>query len=299
VRYSEDSDDLLIFLGGDGICFNSVTCPLTPTGANRKSPNAKGIFNFSREDNPVKDYNAIYVPYCTGDAHLGSRPNGHVPYVDGVQRFVGGDNYRLFLASISKTFTKAQKVVLAGSGAGGFGAALNYYDTALAFGDDTQVVFIDDAGPLMRAPYLAACLQQELREMWDIDEFVPHDCIDCFQKNGSGFHHMFKYMKKHLPNISGGLISSFQDSVIRLFFGFGNNNCETPVHVYSGSVYARGLEDLRKYTDNFGSFGNYFYLGQSHSILTSPSFYMQTVNGTPLIDWFTGILDGVVSQIEP
>ena len=32
----------------------------------------KGIFDLEQANNPIKDWTAVFVPYCTGDIHLGS-----------------------------------------------------------------------------------------------------------------------------------------------------------------------------------------------------------------------------------
>ncbi|HEX4434206.1 MAG TPA: pectin acetylesterase-family hydrolase, partial [Acidimicrobiales bacterium] len=38
-----------------------------------------GIFDFTNSANPFKDWNAVYVPYCTGDVHFGTVENVDIP----------------------------------------------------------------------------------------------------------------------------------------------------------------------------------------------------------------------------
>jgi hypothetical protein len=40
-----------------------------------------GIFDQTREDNPFKDWGFVYIPYCTGDLHMGANDAtyGNVP----------------------------------------------------------------------------------------------------------------------------------------------------------------------------------------------------------------------------
>ncbi|MCP4677840.1 MAG: hypothetical protein GY854_20445 [Deltaproteobacteria bacterium] len=116
MRYSEiASNNLLIFLEGGGACFNFTTCIANPQSipTTARDPGTSGIFDFSRDNNPVKDWNMIYIPYCTGDAHFGSNPDGNI-VGHGKQKFVGGNNYRLFLESAVATFPSTEFVLLSG-----------------------------------------------------------------------------------------------------------------------------------------------------------------------------------------
>ncbi|MBA3547544.1 MAG: hypothetical protein H0T76_13755, partial [Nannocystis sp.] len=81
VRYGS-SDKLAIFFEGGGACFNSATCLLNDGfsnfgsfqfGAWKLGIGVGGIFNHKNADNPVADWNFIYVPYCTGDVHAGDK----------------------------------------------------------------------------------------------------------------------------------------------------------------------------------------------------------------------------------
>jgi hypothetical protein len=71
----------MIFLEGDGACFNGTTCNLeTPSsftatdfnGTFESAEGNQGIFNRSDAANPVSDWSHVYVPYCTGDIHAGN-----------------------------------------------------------------------------------------------------------------------------------------------------------------------------------------------------------------------------------
>src|SRR6185312_15776670 len=130
------ADKLMIYLEGGGACFNAATCLLNPSTfkfsswSNGTSANA-GLFDRSNAMNPVKDWNFVYVPYCTGDVHAGNNPTATIPNVTGT-KFVGYQNMTLALQRILPTFTNLSKVFLTGISAGGFGAAANYVQVAKA-----------------------------------------------------------------------------------------------------------------------------------------------------------------------
>ncbi|MEO1174995.1 MAG: pectin acetylesterase-family hydrolase, partial [Myxococcota bacterium] len=79
LRLGEDASEWLIYLEGGGACFNSVTCLANPNsfGAEDVAATVPGLeFGvFDRRDtvSPVAGWNAVYVPYCTGDVLLDNR----------------------------------------------------------------------------------------------------------------------------------------------------------------------------------------------------------------------------------
>ena len=43
----------------------------------------------SKTDLPTKDWNIVYMPYCTGDTFMGTNDNGMIQGVVGAQHFMG------------------------------------------------------------------------------------------------------------------------------------------------------------------------------------------------------------------
>ena len=85
VNLNPNSDKVVIYLQGGGACFNTLTCLTVANaggyGASNFSTDAASLPKYSlfnRDDatNPTKDWNYVYVPYCTGDVHSGNNPNG-------------------------------------------------------------------------------------------------------------------------------------------------------------------------------------------------------------------------------
>ena len=114
------SKKIAIYLEGGGACFNDASCKLL----NIDLPSyvlGQGIFNFTRADNPIGDWNIFYVPYCTGDVHAGANPTGYPGPITGPQDFTGYTNLELYLSRILATVPDATDELLMGSSAGGFG----------------------------------------------------------------------------------------------------------------------------------------------------------------------------------
>ena len=149
VSLNPASDKVMIFMQGGGACFDFLTCGTNPaSAAMQKGEQTTGLFNRAEPTNPVADWNHIFIPYCTGDVHLGTKEDGTVEGVNGTQMFVGRNNVLAYLKRIVPTFPDATQVLLTGISAGGFGAAANMEVVQEAFGD-IPVTAIDDSGPPM------------------------------------------------------------------------------------------------------------------------------------------------------
>ncbi|MBC8170119.1 MAG: hypothetical protein H7X77_00535, partial [Anaerolineae bacterium] len=80
VRPADDgnTDKLMVYFQGGGACWNALTCQTQGATFDDfvNSPPVEigfynGIFDFENTANPAADYNFVFVPYCTGDVHVG------------------------------------------------------------------------------------------------------------------------------------------------------------------------------------------------------------------------------------
>src|SRR5690606_24070066 len=119
VNYNPESSNVMIYLEGGGACFSDA-CDFTAFSIPFVPP-IDGIFSRSNDNNPVKDWTMIYVPYCTGDIHAGDAEQ----MLGGqLRQFRGYSNITTYLQQWVPSFP-ADRVLLTGISAGGFGAALN------------------------------------------------------------------------------------------------------------------------------------------------------------------------------
>ena len=305
------SDKLMIFLEGGGACFNPSTCGSNPFhfdaatfGAQFVSVESNaGIFVRGDAENAVADWNMVYVPYCTGDVHAGNAPNATVPGVAGTQQFVGYTNMTQYLARLVPTFSNVKQVLLTGQSAGGFGAALEYVQVARTFGSGVEVDLLDDAGPLMGNPYLAACLETQISTLFGLSNtLIAQDCgSDCNDPNNDLLLY-WKHLPKTYPNARFGFIDSTGDSVIASFFGFGSNNCTSFAPV-SAQQYEAGLLDMRTQVAADTNAGSFIYSGSDHTTLvaayttrTAPASDGGTVR---FENWVKALVGGSVTNVGP
>ena len=305
ISHNPDSKDLMIYLEGGGACFNDV-CDFSAFSIPFIPP-PDGIFNRQNPGNPVKDWSMIYVPYCTGDIHGGDKDT---ELGGQVRKFHGYRNIGKYLEQWAPKFADADRVLLTGISAGGFGAGLNAVQVADAFLPGPQMIVIDDSGPPLTNEVIPPCLQQTFREVWGLDDTILAECggdcpdLDDFA-SGTIAHALAKY-----PEMRFGLFSNTADTVIRLFMGFGwgngmHDNCGgVPVSV-PPKVYEEGLLALRaQYMETastyyIGQSQVLYNFGQGHTVLRSPSFWTTVIDGVPLPEWVSGVIDGEIAHVGP
>ena len=183
-----------------------------------------GIFDTANTANPFKDWNMVYIPYCTGDVHFGTK-SGTPPGMPAAQQFMGYRNMQKFIGRVVPTFKdKVNRVVMTGVSAGSFGAALNYSMVQDAFGS-VKVDALLDSGAPFSDQYMPICMQKRWRELWGLNDALPPDCTECKRDDGGGFIKMADFLIKKHPNATLAVVTSIQDEVIRLFFSVGLQNC--------------------------------------------------------------------------
>jgi Pectinacetylesterase len=189
VNYSNTSNNLEINFEPGGACWDYPSC--SGEGGIRGAANPNGIaddhmsnymfLNLLRRDteqNPAKDYNMVFVSYCTGDIHAG---NNVVTYTgtnaDGPQTLTfhheGHKNTLGVLDWIKQRFSTIPKLLVTGCSAGGAGAILNYHSARTTLGSGVQCSYLlDDSGPIFHADGPSRQLLDLIRTAWNTDSVI-------------------------------------------------------------------------------------------------------------------------------
>ena len=132
-------DKLLVYYNGGGACWNSNTCvgsllqpsqPPTyfPSAAIQNDPAKMGGILAVNNNNPYADWSMLFISYCTGDVHVGSTvTNYEYPLGSGnmVPIYHRGFDNSLYTLNWVKGKINPDKILVAGSSAGSYGATLN------------------------------------------------------------------------------------------------------------------------------------------------------------------------------
>ena len=229
INLTSASNRLLIYLQEGGACWNALTCAAgladnftTGYGASNFATDATdttylalsgGFFDRSAAANPFKDYSFVFVPYCTGDTHSGSNVTSLGAGL--TAHFVGFRNITAYLERLAVTFPAVDRIVLAGSSAGGFGAAANWWQTAQAF-PGVRVDMIDDSGAIMPNDVLPSpdTEQAAQRAAWNLSATTPPGCTDC----ATSLDAVYTFGSTTFPGSRGALLSYQNDSVLPSFY---------------------------------------------------------------------------------
>jgi hypothetical protein len=191
------SPHLLVLFEGGGACWDYETCSgragvlgaanpnglpddyITRTTAKYVSPLVNGAdpglpFR-ARKDLVTKGWNVLYLPYCTGDVHLG---NNVVTYTDptGQQPALTWHHagYTNTLAAVNWArgqFPAVQKLLVTGYSAGGTATSAAYYFVRRGL-NPQRGYLLNDSGPIYWAPTLAdrsRPLHDKIRASWALD----------------------------------------------------------------------------------------------------------------------------------
>jgi hypothetical protein len=288
------SKKVMFFFEGGGACFDLPSCLANPDAVDdgdRAGPSG-GILDRSNAANPVKDWNFVYVPYCSGDVFGGTNPSANIDLV-GPQKFVGFLNTQAFLQRVVPTFADATDVLVTGVSAGGFGASTSVVLIQRSF-PNVKVKLINDSGPPMPSSVLATCLQKTWRETWGYNNSILKDCGAACSKPDDFTFDYGVYLAKTFNNRLSGLIESSQDSIISLFFGAGSDMCAAPFGLapsIPGPDFQAGLLSFREAVKPYASFGSYLPPSDQHTWLMGASFYTAAIGDTKLVDWVSDIIN--------
>jgi hypothetical protein len=320
---------LLIFLNGGGVCYDDFFCGINPANVNeslpgetlvgatldqvsgallpmRQTPPEDGILSRDAR-NPMHDFSMMFVPYCTGDVFAGTKRDAPVitSEIMPPQQFVGYTNLGLFYDDLDPGVTGAETVVFAGASAGSFGVLLNY-DRTQEFFKESEVLAVADSGFAFRDPYLEPCLQKIWRELWALDAILPADCKGCFNADGGGLaeglgNYLFK--QKYKDRLVGGMVSSEQDQIIKLFFSAGLNGCQSSTSAeavasflglgsYPPERYPEGIADFIDEVSGRDQIASYLIAGDLHQHIFRARYFEDNGLGASIADWLGHLLDG-------
>jgi hypothetical protein len=292
------SDGLVIFFDGGGACWDDLTCSVPWLASGRPDdgfykaeilpgddPNRfGGMFLVNDERNPVRDWSFIYVPYCTGDVHLGSNTT-HYRDVDSGEDFEirhrGADNFRVVLAWARANMATPQRLLVAGSSAGAYGAVGHYVRIRDAF-PRARAVMLGDAGQGVTTPEFAELRDgrwgaRAARSLRGSDGAAPPDDMAVSR------------LAALYPNDVFAQFTTANDRTQAGFYALmGVNDACT-------AWTAKMRNDLteRQTAPNFRS---YVAAGDAHTILRAQRFFTETSGGETFVDWFSALIRGALPE---
>ena len=187
VNYHEGAKDLMVMLEPGGACWDFDTCSgKAPLGAAHPDgvpddlmydPLTKNLSPLIRRDydGPTKDWNMVFIPYCTGDVHTGNNvityadPNGVEPDLEFHHN--GHNNVMAATQWMSDNFPGLDRLFVTGCSAGGAGSLINYHFFRQGI-DAKRGYLMDDSGPIFPSDGPSGPLHDMIRSSWNVDSVL-------------------------------------------------------------------------------------------------------------------------------
>jgi hypothetical protein len=278
-REGKDPSKLLIYFEGGGACWEWVSCSgmFDSSVSNDELAPFAGIFRFSNPANPFADHSIVFIPYCTGDVHVGDTIQHYGDRAVPVTHR-GYRNVEAVLTWLSKKGARvATSVVVSGTSAGSYGA-LFYAPRIAALFPAASFTLIGDSGVPLLNDYPAILKRwgtpSVLRRIRNVEgELTDADL---------SLERAHEYFAAKHPKASLVQITSDRDVIQSVFY------------VISGSSEARAasLAILDSVAVAVPHFRTFIVAGADHGLLVTDKFYSYAVDDIRLVDWLRSIVAG-------
>lgn len=280
-----DPERLLFFLEGGGACFSAGTCGTNPTfvpaldgGAEQPAAAGAGIFATEDDRNPFADWSMVYVPYCTGDLHLGDAVHDYGEGV--VVEHNGAVNGGTALASAATAFPGARQVVVAGSSAGSAGAPL-YGGLAHDVLPDARVTVIADGSAAYPGD---EAITTGIGSLWGTFDQLPAWPTSADEPDSAwSLPGLFVRTGRHVPGIAMATINNAYDEVQARFSTLIGRpgDLREKILANEDGIEAEGVD-----------VHGWLSPGTEHTILGRDTLYTAEVDGTLLHEWLAELVAG-------
>ena len=283
-------DQVMLFFDGGGACFSAETCD--PNGNPTYSIQANdqpndfdtGVFDFDNPENPLADWTMIFMPYCTGDVHIGT--NAAHDYGDGITvNHTGFLNASKGLEHLVRDYANAAQVLVTGSSAGGVPAPLFAGLAAEALPDADILSLPDASGGYPSNPILNGVIGGLWGTVGAVPNWTSTEAVTAVEM---GIPDLYAYAGTEFPQIRWARFDHAYDDVQSTFSalaGLEDSSVRAVLDVNEDLAESAGI-DLPVYVAP----------GTDHTILGTEAFYELEVEGVRFVDWMTDFIAGATIQ---
>jgi hypothetical protein len=281
-------DKVVLFFEGGGACFSAETCAFGGDEQSyiSESPPATdflaergGIFDFDDSENPLSDHTFVYVPYCTGDAHLGTTTRRYS--ADLTVEHKGFINGSAALDHLVAAYPGTTELVVAGVSAGSIPTPLFAALAADRLPDARVVTLGDSSGAYPDVP----ALNGFVGNLWGADGAIPDWPVTTGTSlEDWGVPGLYVFAGQHAPGIVFAKFDYADDEAQGFYTGL--------VGLETGDL-GNLIGSIEADIESAGvPVASYVAPGDAHTILGSDDFYALEVDGVRFVDWFAALIAG-------
>jgi hypothetical protein len=294
-------NNLLVFFDGGGACWDTMNCIYIPTYSPAVDQTiqgltaAGGIFDTDNPANPFREWNFVFIPYCTGDIHWGSNDK---EYPDYLKKYGGAnvtihhrgfDNFLVVLKWINENFSRPYEIFVTGSSAGSYGAILAFPYIQEAY-PESKASILGDAG----LGVVTESFHNNSMNNWGIQQNLPAWILG-FDRPFSEYSNaeMYKMIAAYYSHTKIGQYTTAWDGMQALFYYFMLKHYDPTKWNNFLPVWCDWHNQMIKYADLAAQASNYRYYigaGTDHTIMRYNKFYAEDSAGVPLVDWINAMV---------
>jgi Pectinacetylesterase len=285
-----DPTKVVLFLDGGGVCYDAETCAFTALGNPGEEnydwkitddpADEDGILNFARADNPFRGYSFLYVPTCTGDAHLGDVTRKYSPKLTVEHKgFVNGT---AALNHLTENYSDAAQVVVVGKSVGSIAAPVYGGLVADLLPDAHVTVLGGQSGHIPDDPDLNS---KFFGKLWGAYDNMPDWAVNRgLTARDWGPTRFWIQAGLHDPEIA----------LARFDYAYDREAAKSAASLgLDASQLLSVIDDNEATIEKAGVvLHSYTASGAGHGIFEWPRFYELEVNGVKFVDWVTGLIAG-------
>lgn len=282
-------DKVFIYLNGGGACWRAQDCD--PKGRPTYTTNVdsandasirQGLFDVSNDDNPIRDFTMVFVPYCTGDLHLGARTVDYESRA-GARTFsvrhAGAENVAAVLDWLYASVHAPRIVFVAGSSTGAVATPVIAAQVARHY-PRARVVQLGDAMGGIRSD----SVPQLLAAWGAMDELWKDAAFRNVDSSAFTFQRLYTAAGRSAARVRYAQYNTVDDATqLALLAQMGTKPAPT------ARFLARNIEQL---SDAVPYFRSYTAPGRTGAVLRSNALYTTTVGGVKLSEWISSLVNG-------
>ncbi len=281
------------FMGG-GACWNAETCSAegktfidsVEEFKDKYRNQMAGVYDRTRADNPLKSWNHIIVPYCTGDIHWGQNEIAYTKKTGSqfVIKHQGAVNAKATMDWVRDHYTAPEQVLVTGCSAGAYGSIYWLPYVRKMYPQAALTQFADSGSSPITESFAKIAFQN-----WNVKKAAP-DWIPGLDPNKVNWEKLqmpflYEQIANFYPEVRFSQFTSAFDGVQRFFYMLMGGELEDWPLLMASSLKASATKIPNS---------RYFVSpGNAHCVLPYKEFYsLKSTSGMPVKDWLMNYISG-------
>jgi hypothetical protein len=291
------SDKLLIEFEGGGGCWSAESCDLdiytrriaTDPESARQQGSLRGIYDRANLENPFREFTHVYIPYCTGDLHLGNRTHNYTGALRGsyTVEHRGAANAGAALNWASSNVANPGQVVVAGCSAGGYASIVWSAQIAQRYPGARLAHLSDSAAGVTPPGFFATALSAwNVTDAWP--SFIPSLALSSLDLAHVTMPDVYGGIAGHFPLASFSQFNTRQDSTQLFFYILTKGSISATDQADWTNGMLSSIDRIEAENPNFHAFTA---TGTQHCVINQASFYTTSAGGKRVVDWVKALVE--------